>query len=258
MIDYILLLTDFGLKDPYISQIKMILYKNTDCTIIDISHDVSPYNIVQAAFFLKACWNYIPDNSVCIAVVDPGVGTERNILVMQDGTKYVIAPDNGVISWILNKDSKLWYVNMEFFQGVSYTFHGRDIFVPVAIRIYNDKVYEVLKEISKDEIVRLQDPVPELADNRLKATVISIDKFGNCVLNIPSFWKEKIWNKKLYLNQPKKLRIYPSSTYSQIPCDRIGLVDGSQGFLELASYVSSCKDILGLNIGDKCVIVLES
>ena len=258
MIRFVFLLTDFGLNDPYVAQMKMVIYSELKCNVIDISHGVSPFNTLNGAFFLKANWKYLPHHSICLVVVDPGVGSDRDIILCEaSGERYVIAPDNGVVSWILDDIVKLWVIDKGFFKEVSSTFHGRDIFAPIAVRLINKTITPILKQVSKDSIKKIEPPDPLVNGNRLIAKVLHIDRFGNCVLSIPSSWKKTLFSKSLKLEKPKEVDIVPSTTYSFIPKGSVGIVDGSQGFLELGLNMASCSNYLGLQIGSECIILVK-
>ncbi len=258
MIKHIFLLTDFGLKDPYVSQIKMVILSELDINIVDISHEVSSFSVLEGAFFLKSSWDYIPSNSITLVIIDPGVGSERKIIVSKDKRdRYIILPDNGLISWVLDSVEEIWSVNLNLFDKVSSTFHGRDVFANLAVKIVKRKADQFLTKIPKKTIVTIERPEPKLEGNRLKAKVIHIDKFGNCVLSILSSWKEKLRSKKIDMIYPLKQEIYFVKTYAFIPKGKIGLLDGSQGFLELAVNMGSCRELLKLKIEDQCEFILK-
>ena len=258
MIKYIFLLTDFGLKDPYVSQIKMVILSEADVNIVDISHEVSSFSILEGAFFLKSSWSYIPSKSITLVVIDPGVGSERKVIVSKDKRdRYIIAPDNGLISWVLDTIEEIWCVNLTLFDKVSSTFHGRDVFANLAVKIIKKEADPFLTKISKKDVITIERSEPVVEGNKLKTKVIHIDKFGNCVLSIPSSWKEKLKSRKIEMIYPLKQEIYFVKTYAYIPKGKIGILDGSQGFLELAVNMGSCKELLRLKVEDQCEFVLK-
>lgn len=135
----IALITDFGLADPYVGQMKGVLAnKAPGSPVVDISHDVTPFNVAEAGFFLAASYEHFPKDAIFLAVVDPGVGSSRKIVCLQLGERLLVAPDNGLLSLALKV---AWANEVRAFdvstaidapKSVSKTFHGRDVFAPLA------------------------------------------------------------------------------------------------------------------------------
>ncbi len=257
------LLTDFGLQDPYVGQMKSVILQGYgQCSFLDISHQVRAHNIRQGAFFLAATWPYLPERTICLAVVDPGVGTKRPILLMAKDSKYLLAPDNGLSSLLCQLPGKMqfWHLSPgQFLENCSPTFHGRDIFAPMAVRLAQGNLFQSLtKAITSETIVQLPKSEPGLSNKRLEAVVIHIDRFGNCVLNIAiADWAKTMEQMSdfecLY---PRSGRVFVRSNYADIPASGLGIIPGSQGFYELAGNQDSCADRLGLEIGDACLFQL--
>ncbi len=250
------LLTDFGLQDPYVGQMKAkLISRAASCTILDISHDIRP--ILQAGFFLSASWPYLPPGTVCLAVVDPEVGTSRRILVLAKENKLVLAPDNGILSQLLQMPgANNCYLPWNIFQAekVSPTFHGRDIFAPLAADLaQSSNLQELLQPVSVEDIHFLSAAKPQLQQNILACGVQHVDRFGNCILNlrIQDWSKMLLEREHLFLRQPGQTRVYPAHSYALIPKGQIGLLPGSQDFLELALEQQSCADALGLLPGSR-------
>ncbi len=257
------LLTDFGLKDPYVCQVKgQILSEVREAIFLDISHEIEAHNIYQAGFFLASSWEYIPKESVVLAVVDPGVGSKRRILLLFKDSRWVVCPDNGLVSELLSRHPSR---NLFFFvrecviaSSVSATFHGRDIFVPIALRLARgDRVEDFAVPCGEDQIKKLPLNDVRLKGGELRGLVIHIDRFGNCVLNIPSWWWPSIsLRRRIFLKTPLRIPLQVSKSYFAIPPEEVGIVEGSQGYLELAMNQRSFADCYGISIGDICLLDL--
>jgi len=256
------LLTDFGLADPYVGQMKAVLAKKAPtCTVIDISHDVTPFNVAQAGFFLAASYVHFPSDAVILAVVDPGVGTNRKIVGLQLDERILIAPDNGLLALAL---STTWAESIRAFdlsrameapKRVSHTFHGRDVFAPLAAWLaLGGDIAGFGTELDPAELVTRCWSAPAIHPDRATAHVLHIDRFGNCVLNLEAG----------SLGEPSGLRLAPGNvplayvtTYADMPEGMPGLLEGSQGFLEIAVNQRSAAKQLGLSMGDEITLVWE-
>jgi len=186
----ITLLTDFGLQDEYVGVMKgVILGTAPEVTIVDICHTIPPHDIRQAAYMLDAACKYFPDGSIHVAVVDPGVGSERRIICLERGRHTFIAPDNGILTPFLEYGTSFntWQVeNTSYFlEARSTTFHGRDIFAPVAAHLANGLHPHMLgPSLKMDELCLLHLPQPSCKGQTITGEIISIDHFGNCSTNL--------------------------------------------------------------------------
>ncbi len=186
----IALLTDFGLKDHYVGVMKgVILSVNPDARIIDISHDIGSQDILDAYFLLSNTYRYFPPGTVFVAVVDPGVGSDRAVVAVRTDRYVFLAPDNGLLGF-LHKDGaveRAVQVREEkfFLHPVSNTFHGRDVFAPVAAHLSRGvDLAELGPEV--ETIQRIRTPAPKVTkEGVIVGEVVSIDRFGNLVTNIP-------------------------------------------------------------------------
>ena len=263
MVLCLFLLTDFGLSDPYVGQMKAILWSQVPkAKILDLSHGVRPHNVLQAAFFLASSWPYLPPESIGLAVIDPGVGTSRSILLLRQGEKSVLAPDNGLLDLLLDSrpDCRVWRMHpSKTEKEISLTFHGRDVFAPLACRLAQGADPDHLGTEIEPAICRgsLWTP-PSLQADQVQAAVVHVDHFGNCVLNLEAEkWGGRFpSDKSIDLLHPRPQAVFPVSTYAQIPDAQVGILTGSQGYLELACNLSSCARYLGLDIGDQCTFKL--
>jgi S-adenosylmethionine hydrolase len=192
----ITLLTDFGLKDPFAGIMKGVIYRiNPDAVLVDITHDVRPHDILEAALVLWSAYRYFPRGTIHLVVVDPGVGSRRRPVLAETADYCFVAPDNGVLSKVYSDPDFKRVVEItltEFFlEEVSRTFHGRDIFAPVASWLSKGKEVSAFgREI--DDFVKIAIPEPEILDShRIKGEIIYVDRFGNLVSNIPQSLYEK-------------------------------------------------------------------
>jgi S-adenosylmethionine hydrolase len=259
------LTTDFGLNDHFVGTIKgVILGIVPEAEIVDICHSVQAFDVLDAALTIAQAYSYFPTGTVHLVVVDPGVGTARRPILVSSDRHHFVAPDNGVLSLIYSREERLHvrHVTSEhyFLQPVSNTFHGRDIFAPVAAwlakRVESDKFGE---EIS--DFVRFNAPKPKLVDgNILRGVVLKIDRFGNLVTNItpqdaPMLFEAtpppfKILVGKREISEMKKF--YAEGT----PGEVFG-IQGSMGYLEIAANRASAAQTIGVGKGSDVDVVLE-
>lgn len=257
----ITLLTDFGLRDPYVAMMKgVILSLNPDAAIVDISHEVQPQNILQAAFILFHSYRYFPKGAIHVAVVDPGVGTGRRAILLVTPEASFLAPDNGLLSYIigsgdrkkagrrkLDSSFQAFSLNRKAFwrKEVSQTFHGRDIFAPAAAHLsLGVKPGDMGKKI--DSLLAL--PLPRSGRTRngeIAGEVVYIDRFGNLITSIPS---ENISSNAI-------IRIAGREIHGLSPSyeggEELLAIRGSFGMLEIACNRGSAADLLKIKIGDK-------
>lgn len=182
------LLTDFGLKDTYVGQMKgVILALAPMLRIVDLTHEVAPQEIDEGAFLLGAAVDAFPAGTVYLAVVDPGVGTARRALCVVSGAAGFIGPDNGLFSRILPAASAAYeIVNPDLLrQTMTATFHGRDVFAPVAARLAGGLIApaDVGPEIDPATCIQLE-PTVRSEPGEVSGRVVSIDRFGNCITAI--------------------------------------------------------------------------
>ena len=247
MIPPIVLLTDFGLSDPYVGQMKGALLRLAPAApVVDLCHEVRPHCILQAGFLLEASRPHFPDGSIFLAVVDPGVGSERSILLARLGGHFFLAPDNGLLSFLHGQGASWWRADADT-SNASRTFHGRDVFAPLAARLALGAAPESLgRPVDPDETVRLEQAWARVSDGCLDCTVLHVDRFGNCLLNLrieamPAFGRTWVLD-----GGRDVARV---STYADLAPGQVGLLAGSQGVMELAVNGASCASLLGLAPG---------
>jgi len=183
----ITLTTDYGTNDHLVGTMKGVILKiNPDVTIVDISHNVTAYDLLDGALTIGSAYSYFPPKTIHVVVVDPGVGTERRPLLVSAQNQYFIAPDNGVLSVIFEREDNVVvrHANVEhyYLNPVSKTFHGRDVFAPVAAWLTKGwQTPSMGDEIT--DYKKFSMPKPKEADGGLKGVVLRVDAFGNLVTN---------------------------------------------------------------------------
>jgi S-adenosylmethionine hydrolase len=247
----ITLITDFGTQDSYVGAMKgMILNVNPSATIIDISHEIEPQNIHQAAYILKTTCHYYPDDTIHLIVVDPGVGTDRKAVILQTPEAFFIAPDNGILSYVMdNVVEAVSITNPQYWaSSISPTFHGRDIFAPVAAHL---SLGTPLREFGEtfSTLVQLPEsnPVSE-ADGSIIGHVIHIDRFGNLITDIHRSHISTDITIKIKGHCIDRL----SSTYAESN-DLLALI-GSDEHLEIGLKNGNAAAFLGLKYGEEIKI----
>lgn len=252
----IALLTDFGVRDYFVAAMKgVILSINPEAKLIDITHDSPPQDIRAAGFTLRACYRDFPPQTIFLSVVDPGVGSARRAIVVETTNYFFIAPDNGLLSFIFEERPNcraFELTNEKFFAAeVSRTFHGRDVFAPVAAHLSRGVRPEEFGAEIKD-FVRITETKPKTNSNgEIEAEIIHIDHFGNLVTNLK---KEDLPEKfRLELNGEKieKIRDY----YAEGEAGEIFMIFGSAGFLEIAVSLGSAAKALNACSGQKLAVM---
>jgi S-adenosylmethionine hydrolase len=183
----ITLTTDYGTNDHLVGTLKGVILKiNPDVTIIDITHHVAPFDLLDGALSIGAAYSYFPARTIHVVVVDPGVGTDRRPLLVSAENQYFVAPDNGVLSLIYERDPNVVvrHANVEhyYLQPVSKTFHGRDVFAPVAAWLAKSGQSSAMGDVIED-YKKLAMPRPRATNGVLKGVVMRVDGFGNLITN---------------------------------------------------------------------------
>lgn len=261
----IALLTDFGLQDSYVGVMKgVIATLSPTAQTIDITHDLPPQDRYAARFTLLSAYPYMPPGTIYLVVVDPGVGTQRRAVAVQTSQGILVGPDNGVLSGVWENDSQgkpgilkaVELTNMDYWrsQNPSTTFHGRDIFAPVAAHLANGVPMAKLGVgIEPQSLVSLPLQAPVATTTGWTGSIQYIDRFGNAATTIPasavasSGWTVTIGDRTLSGGQ----------TYGDVfPGQGLALV-GSHGFVELAVNQGSAQRQFGLTAGDRIELILH-
>ena len=256
----ITLTTDFGLSDGFVGVMKgVILGINPQATIVDITHDIVPQNIDQGAFvFANAC-KYFPSNIIHVVVVDPGVGSTRRAIVLQTGETFYIAPDNGVLTTaITNYQLPVHAVHLnrpEYWRSqVSNTFHGRDIFAPVAAHLSLGVPLEALGDPISDWVKLSSCEMPMRAGNEIAGRVMHIDHFGNIATNIGEEMLEAMDRTRITVSIRGTVLRGVRSTYAAVERGELLALVSSSGHVEVAARDGNAALMLGAKLGDEVVI----
>ncbi len=266
----ITLLSDFGLSDSYVGAMKGVIYSICPgASIVDITHEVPPQDLLQGAFLLSAAWRFFPSGTVHVAVVDPGVGTERKPLLVRARDHFFLAPDNGLLSLVLPaEDAEIApfqpyqaaispgveafaLTNSAYWlHPVSNTFHGRDIFVPAAANLLLGAAPGDMGE-RVEKMVRLAVPKPQWQDGSLNGYVLHLDRFGNIVTNIVmQDIADMSGGIEIEVGNRKISRF--SATYGQT--NELTALIGGQGYLEVALPNGNAALELGVRVQDRVAV----
>lgn len=186
----ITLTTDFGLSDPYVAMMKgVILSINPSATLVDVTHQIGTGSVSQAALLVRETFLYFPEGTVHLAVVDPGVGSRRRLIALEAAAHFFVGPDNGLF-WPVVRDfegAKAVHLTEShfFLPSITQTFHGREIFAPVAARLSLGLSLESLGPTVRD-LIKLAIPQPYIEEGVLLGQIIRVDNFGNLITNISS------------------------------------------------------------------------
>ena len=247
------LTTDFGSSDHFVGTMKgVILGINPEISIVDLSHEIRPFEVPEAAFVIAQAYPYFPKKTVHVAVVDPGVGTSRRPILAEAAGQYFIGPDNGVLSMVLARHPhKVRELNESryFLQNVSRTFHGRDIFAPCAAHLASGVTPAKFGKLI-DDALRMNFDKPERTGKRAwTGAVLKVDRFGNLITNYSidefSTILERPFSMQVGLQPVDKI----VSNYGEGQPGELFVIAGSSGFFEVCSNQSSAAKVLGLVAG---------
>jgi S-adenosyl-L-methionine hydrolase (adenosine-forming) len=247
-------LTDFGTRDHYAGTMKAVaLGICPDATLLDITHEVPPHDILAGAMELAAAYRYFPAGTIFVAVVDPGVGSARRGIAVETADYKFVAPDNGVLTAVLRETPPKKTVELTERRyarpTVSRTFEGRDRFAPAAAWLAKGIQLSALGR-PVAEIQRIDIPVPELSADAVTGMVLRVDRFGNLVTNIDRKTIERLAQGNAIEIDAGGQRIERLvATYAELPADGVGALFGSTDHLELAAPSSSAADRLALARG---------
>jgi S-adenosyl-L-methionine hydrolase (adenosine-forming) len=246
----IALLTDFGLRDPYVAAMKGVIASRCGARVEDLSHEIAPFDVWSGAFFLRAAVPYWPAGTIFVAVIDPGVGTSRRILAIERDGRTFLAPDNGVLALVAGPPAVSVENDAFFLPEGSTTFHGRDRFAPVAAAIASGTpLHELGPRV--DTIVALDYAPPSYDCARAEGTIVSVDRFGNLVTDIDA----------ARLPFPRFAARAGAHTIARLARaygdggDGAFLIVGSTGCIEISVANASAAALLQLSRGDRVTIV---
>ncbi len=257
----ITLTTDFGLQDYYVSAMKgVILQEAPDARLVDISHEIPPQDIMAGSWVLKNSAMLFPSGTVHLVVVDPGVGTRRKPVALKIRDQFFVGPDNGIFSLLTrDEDFRAVHLTQQSFwrKDPSGTFHGRDIFAPVAARLCEGADFESLGE-PVDELETYRWAVPIADKDGIQGWVIHIDTFGNLITNISaSLIEEVIDNDEVKLYVGNTILDEILHTFGSVPDGEPVAYIGSSGMLEVAINKGNAEEMLGVQKGAQISLVLQ-
>lgn len=254
------LLTDFGTQDAYVAMMKgTIATIAPQAQVLDITHQVPPQDLSTARFLWMSAFPYFPPSSIHVAVVDPGVGSQRRAIAVQLPSGYLFAPDNGIVSGILSLETPIAAIVLdrpEYWRTPqpSPTFHGRDIFAPAAAHLANGTAFRELGQaIDWQSLIQLPIPQAEsLRDGTWQGCIQAIDRFGNLITNLPGHpVNGKTWGIE-FAGQA----IAGHGTYANVGHHEPVALVGSSGWIELAIRNGNAAAALGGAIGDRMRLVI--
>ena len=257
----ITLTTDFGTRDWFVGTMKgVILGIHARANVVDLTHEIPPGDIRAGAFVLMAACRYFPKGTVHVVVVDPGVGSRRRAIAVRTSNGIFVGPDNGVLSWALQRERihtiRLLENPKYFLEPVSRTFHGRDIFAPVAAHLSRGLAVSRLGRELND-FVRLPWPETTKQGGNIQGEIIHIDRFGNAITNIAEELVSGGTPATCEL-KGRKVRCPLAEFYGAVPANHPVAVMGSSGFLEIAVNGGSIARRFGLKIGDRARVETKS
>jgi S-adenosyl-L-methionine hydrolase (adenosine-forming) len=262
----IALLTDFGDRDGYAAAVKGVIL--TDCprvSLVDVCHQIAPGNVLSASYVLASVWEYFPVGTIFVAVVDPGVGTERRALVAAAAGRTLVAPDNGLVSFLSRRFGAALLTHAvrpaALAPAPSATFHGRDVFAPAAALLARGKLKRVrgavLAPVILPEAFSSTSSDPAAPDRVVHGRIVHLDRFGNAVSSIHSddlpgreHLTIEFTAHGRFVREPYRVRLSGvSRTYADVPEGRPLAYVGSSGFLEIGIRNGSAAEKLGMRQG---------
>lgn len=242
----ITLLTDFGTADGYVAELKGVLLSNApDASIVDLSHDVPPQDVETARLAVARYWRRFPAGTVHVIVVDPGVGSDRAALAVSSDDRFLVGPDNGVLSpSLLAAGSRA--VSLPVPANASSTFHGRDVFAPAAASLALGTPIDDLGPPSLDPMIRRTPEARRGEDGSVIGEVIAIDRFGNAISNLvaPRGGRIEVGGRTMQIMR----------TYADAPVGDLIAVIGSSGFVEVAQRDGNAARALEIMRGTPVVL----
>ena len=258
----IALITDFGTRDPSVGIMKSVILRICpDAMFLDLGHEVPPGDVPQAAFALAMAFPWLPEGTVCVAVVDPGVGTDRRAVAVEIGGRVVVGPDNGLVSWLLVGSDPARAVELAdteyHLPRVSSTFQGRDVFAPVAAHISRGVALDKLGPAAGDLVTF---PLPGVveADNSIQGEIVYVDRFGNLLTNITRTQFENWIGDDcdilaVHFGSVEIRGI--SRAYADVPPGHPAVLFGSSDVLEISVNGGNAEYSLGASVGSHILIL---
>jgi len=231
--------TDFGSQGPYIGQMKSkVLERAHSCQVVDLMHDVPAYNVQAGAYLLAALSNHLAPDGVVVSVVDPKVGSDRKGLVLRANYRWFVGPDNGLFDIIAQQAGSChWYEINYDVENLSRSFHGRDVFAPIASKLVMDEPHE--------EYLTLIDRPKQYFDKSDLNEIIYIDQFGSLMTGLRA---ESLGGGTISIGKQKLPRV---NTFSDVAEGQPLFYENSQGLIEIAVNCGSAQEMFSAKIGDE-------
>lgn len=243
----IALVTDFGTRDPYVAAMKGVIASRTSAPILDCTHDIAPFDVWEAAFYLRPIVRYWPDGTIFTVVIDPGVGTSRRIIAVDSAGTFFLAPDNGVLTFVIGIAHSVENESL-FLPDSSTTFHGRDRFAPVAAALANGMEVEQLGP-RVESVMKIDYTPPVYERKRAEGTIVAVDRFGNLITDVE---RSKLPFASFALQARQMTVSRVATSYSG---EGPFLIVGSTGCVEISVPQASAAALLQLSRGDRVTIV---
>jgi S-adenosylmethionine hydrolase len=255
----ITLLTDFGLKDHFAGVLKGVIAGIAPQTrVIDITHEVEPYHVAQARFLLGQSWPYFPKGTIHVAIVDPGVGSERRPILVEAYGQVFVGPDNGLFGDLLDAPRarvRLITNRKLMLREVSTTFHGRDVFAPVAAHLSLGVAPARIGPPIHDAVSKTAGQATQDSKDAGTGEIVHVDRFGNLITNLPVSCIPA--NGRFVLRIASIELRDAAASYSAIRPGQSALVAGSSGYIEIAANQDSAARLLGLGVGARVELSAE-
>jgi S-adenosylmethionine hydrolase len=254
------LTTDFGTREHFAGVMKgVILSICPEASVVDISHEVHPFEISEGAFLIAQAHQYFPAKTVHVVVVDPGVGSARRPILIEAAGQYFIGPDNGVLAMVysdLTHKAREITAEKYFLQPISRTFHGRDIFAPAAANLAKGARPSSFGKLIDDHLKPAFLKPDRIAKRTWLGAVLHVDRFGNMITNfhIDSFGNVRVRAFEFAIGASKLTRL--GLTYAEVDPGEPFVIVGSSGYLEIAANQASAARILGCGTGAPCELTV--
>lgn len=258
------LTTDFGTRDAYVAELKGVLLSEgpPDLRVVDLSHELSPFDVHGAALFVRAALPRFPVGSVHLVVVDPGVGSQRRALIVQRNDMTLVGPDNCVFSYLLDGSETLYEIDRDALgeRPISSTFHGRDLFAPVAARLAAGMAADTLGR-PLESVQRMAFPMVEIRGDALQGRIIHVDRYGNLVTNIGEstlrgFLGARASGSMCLMVGEHAIRKRVDH-YAEGKRGELVVLIGSAGFVEIAAREASAASLLAAEVGRNVRVVCK-
>jgi len=258
------LTTDFGTRDSYVAELKGVLLSEgpPDLRVVDLSHELSPFDIHGAALFVRAALPRFPSGTVHLVVVDPGVGSARRALIVKKRDMTLVGPDNCVLSYLLDGSESLYEIDRAQLgeRPISSTFHGRDLFAPVAARLAAGAPPESLGR-PIESVQRMAFPMVEIRGDALQGRIIHVDRYGNLVTNV----SEATLRGFLGARAPASMSLMIGEHairkrvdhYAEGKRGELVMLIGSAGFVEIAACEANAASLLAAEVGRAVRVVCK-